>query len=318
MEPLESGFGITLGNAIRRVLLGSLTGAAITWVKIEEVQHEFSTITHVKENTTDLLLNVKQIRLRALSDRPGKLVLGVAGEGKVTAGDIQPSADYEIANPELHLATLDSPDAKLNILFNVEQGRGYVPASQQDGLPIGIIPVDAIFTPIRRVNYTVEHTRVGQMTNYDRLILDVWTDSTMTPVQAVNQAALILMRQLHIFGDLVKTPSFLSEGQSVGSDGPSPDKYDIPIEELGLSVRAHNCLKRSNITKVGQILQMSQDELLGIKNFGYKSFVELQEKLAALGFTRPSAAEEPDRERQEQGVAVGADEGNVEGDSSED
>jgi DNA-directed RNA polymerase subunit alpha len=180
-EPVEAGFGVTLGNALRRVLLSSLPGAAVTSVRIEEVQHEFSTIPHMKEDTTEFLLNVKEIRLRALSDRPAKLYLEGHGEGRILAGDIQVTADYEIVNPELHLATLDSAEAHLTVEFNVERGRGWVPAGRQtDGTPIGVIPVDAIFTPVRRVNFAVERTRLGQVTNYDRLVLQVWTDGTVT------------------------------------------------------------------------------------------------------------------------------------------
>jgi len=175
-EPLEAGFGITIGNALRRTLLSALPGTAITAVRIEGVEHEFTTLPHMKEDVVEFLLNVKDIRIRSLTDRPGKMFLDASGEGEVTAGQIQQTADYEIVNPELHLATLDSPEARLSIEFNVEQGRGYVPAGTSDGLAIGVIPVDAIFTPVRRVNYRIEHTRVGQVTNYDRLILEVWTD----------------------------------------------------------------------------------------------------------------------------------------------
>ena len=185
-EPLEKGFGVTMGNGLRRVLLSSLPGAAITWVMIEGIQHEFSTIPHVKEDTIDFLLNVKAIRLRHLAQRSGKLRLEVEGEGQVSAGDIKTSADFEIVNPELHLATLDSPKAKLSVEFNVELGRGYVPASSSDGLPIGAIPIDAIFTPVRKVNYSVEPSSLREGSNQEKLILEVWTDGTFSPIEAVS------------------------------------------------------------------------------------------------------------------------------------
>ncbi|MFC2039302.1 DNA-directed RNA polymerase subunit alpha, partial [Chloroflexota bacterium] len=175
-EPLEKGFGVTLGNALRRVLLGSLLGVAVTWVRIEGVQHEFSTIPHVKEDTIEFLLNVKGLRLRPLGSWTGTLNLETVGEARVLAGDIQPSADFEVVNPKLHLATLDSPEARLVVEFNVEQGKGYVPAVRGNGLPIGVIPVDAIFSPVRKVSYKVESTRVGRVSTYERLILEVWTD----------------------------------------------------------------------------------------------------------------------------------------------
>ena len=173
--PLERGYGTTLGNPLRRVLLGSIPGTAITWVKVESVAHEYSTIPHVKEGVSDLLLNFKAVRLRSLADRPGKLRLEVTGEGEVTAGDIMTSADFEIANPELHIATLDSPEASLSVELNVEQGTGYVPAVEGDGLPIGVLPMDAIYTPVRRVNFGVDLTRVGHRTDFELLVLEIWT-----------------------------------------------------------------------------------------------------------------------------------------------
>src|SRR5574341_1394311 len=190
--PLPPGFGITLGNALRRVLLSSLQGAAVTSVRIDGVQHEFSTIPNVKEDTIEFLLNVKQLRLRALSDRPGTLILDVSGrEGEISASDLQVPEHYEVMNPELHLATMDSPKGQLHVELNVEPGRGYVPAGQADGLPIGVIPVDAIFSPVRKVNYRVGRTRVGQETNFDRLELEVWTDGTISAADAVSSSAEI-------------------------------------------------------------------------------------------------------------------------------
>lgn len=275
IEPLEPGFGITLGNALRRVLLNALPGAAVTAVRIEGVQHEFSTMPHVKEDSMEFLLNTKGIRLRPLSERPGKLTLEVAGEGAVCAGDIKPCPDFEIANPELHLATLDSADAKLNVEFYVEQGKGYKEAKPDDSLPIGVLPLDAIFTPIRRVNFTVEKARVGQVSNYDRLILEIWTDGTILPTEALTQAARILIGQFSIFSTMTKPPVVIE-----AKAGP----YDMPIEQLGLSSRTLNCLKRGKITNVGQLLEKSQEQLEAMKGFGRRSLEEVQDRLQVLGF----------------------------------
>ncbi|HWQ28499.1 MAG TPA: DNA-directed RNA polymerase subunit alpha [Dehalococcoidia bacterium] len=288
-EPLDRGFGTTLGNALRRVLLSALPGAAVTSIRIDEVDHEFSTIPHVREDTTELLLNIKAIRLRALSDRPAKMYLEVSGEREVTAGDIQVSPDYEIVNPELHLATLDSPEAHLTIEFNVERGVGFVPAGQAEGLPIGVIPVDAIFTPVRQVKYEVQPTRVGQMTNFDRLVLEVWTDGTISGTEAISQSADILIRELQLFSQLGKPlPPVVERGLGVGTALP-PDKYNTRIEDLGLSVRAYNCLKRSGLMTVGQVLEKSEEELLALRNFGRKSYDELKEKLIQMGFLPPES-----------------------------
>jgi DNA-directed RNA polymerase subunit alpha len=279
MEPLPSGFGTTLGNALRRVLLSSLEGTAITWVRVEQVQHEFSTIPGAKEDTTEFLLNVKRIRLRSFSDRAGRLQLEAEGRGEVTAGDINVSADFEIVNPELHLLTLDSPDARLIVELNVERGTGYRPNTEQDGLPIGVIPVDAIFTPVRKVNYLVESTRRGSQTNLDRLILEIWTDGTVTPGDALSSAADILigrLQQLRDFGRM----ALPQPGPHPVTPSTIPSRiYDLPIEDLDLSVRAYNCLKRSGLTKVGQVLEMNEQDLLAVRNFGRKSLDELVERL---------------------------------------
>jgi DNA-directed RNA polymerase subunit alpha len=288
-EPLNAGFGTTLGNALRRVLLSSLPGAAVTSLRIEEVEHEFSTIPHMKEDTTEFLLNIKELRLRALAERSAKLYLEVQGEGPVTAGQIQTTADYEIVNPDLHLATLDAPGARLTVELNVDPGRGYAPAGQGDGLPIGVIPVDAIFSPVRRVNFHVTHTRVGQMTNYDKLTLEVWTDGTMSGVDAVSKTADILVDELRLFAQLGKPlPPTVERGLAAGTSL-SPDKYNMPIEDLNLSVRAYNCLKRSGLMTVGQVLEKSEDELLALRNFGRKSYDELRDKLVELGLLQPPA-----------------------------
>jgi DNA-directed RNA polymerase subunit alpha len=281
-EPLPSGFGTTIGNSLRRVLLSSLPGAAVTSVRIDEVEHEFSTIPRMKEDTIEFLLNIKELRLRALSDRPGKLYLEAQGEGPVTAAAIQTTADYEIVNPELHLATLDSPEARLTVELTVERGQGYQPAGAMNGMPIGMIPVDAIFSPVRKVHYNVERTRVGNITNYDRLVLEVWTDGTMEAVDAVSQSADTLIQQLSYFAQLGR-PAPVGTDRAHVSTLP-PDRYNTPIEELNLSVRAYNCLKRSGLMTVGQVLEKSEEELLGLRNFGRKSYDELREKLIEMGF----------------------------------
>jgi DNA-directed RNA polymerase subunit alpha len=291
-EPLESGFGTTIGNALRRVLLSSLPGATVTAVRIEEVEHEFSTIPHMKEDTVEFLLNVKDIRLRALSDRPGKLYLEASGEGKITAGDIQAGADYEIVNRDLHLATLDSDDAHLTVELTVEQGHGYLPINDREPMPIGVIPVDAIFTPVRRVNYRVTRTRVGQVTDYDSLALEVWTDGSINGTEAISRSAAILVEQLSLFAQLGKPlPAIVERGLGVGA-ALSPDRYNTPIEQLSLSVRAYNCLKRSGLMTVGQVLEKSEDDLLALRNFGRKSYDELRAKLVQLGFLQPEPPED--------------------------
>jgi DNA-directed RNA polymerase subunit alpha len=288
-QPLSPGFGITLGNALRRVLLSSLPGAAVTSVRIDEVEHEFSTIQGVREDTLELLLNFKDIRLRALSNRDGKLYLESSGEGQVHAKDIQVAADYEIVNPDLYLATLDTKEAHLTVEFTVEQGRGYLPAGHADGLPIGVIPVDAVFTPVEKVKYHVEHTRVGQVTDFDKLVLEVWTDGTINGVDAVGQAADIMRDELVIFAQMGKPePAMIERGVGRGHSLPA-DKIDTPIEDLDLSVRAYNCLKRSGLMTVGAVLEKSEDELLSLRNFGRKSYDELRDKLIERGFLSADA-----------------------------
>ena len=283
IEPLERGFGMTLGNPLRRVLLSSIRGTAITWVKIEGVMHEYSTMPHVKEDVTELLVNFKSIRLRSLVDRPGKLRLEVSGEGWVTAGDIKASSDFQIVNPELHLATLDSPEANLSVEFNVEQGKGYVPASLSEGLPIGVLPVDSIFSPVRRVNFNVERTRVGQVTDYERLIIEVWTEKTATPMEVMPQAAQVLVDHFFLFTNVSKTIEVTGETSSLALSLPA-EVYNTPVERLELSARTLNCLKRAHINKVGEVLEKERAELLKIRNFGEKSLDELYLRLEEMGF----------------------------------
>ena len=311
VEPLPRGFGLTIGNPLRRILLSSTNGSAITWVKIDDVVHEYTAIPGVKEEVMELLLNVKRIRIRSQSDRAGKMRLDVTGEGRVCAGDISTSSDFEIVNPELHLATLDSDDAHLSIEFNVEQGVGYQPAAQADGTanpPVGVLPVDAVFSPVRKVNYNVERTRVGQVTDYERLVMEVWTDGTIKAVEAIQQAAENLVNHFFLFSNLNRVAE---EGADRAPLVVSPEIYQTPIEKLELSPRTLNCLKRSHISKVGEVLDMSDDELLKIRNFGEKSLVELKEKLAEHGVTDPPDGAEgtvPDISPEDLGELMGGDE----------
>ncbi len=293
VEPLEPGYGTTLGNPMRRVLLTSIPGTAVTWVKIEGVLHEFSTIPHMKEDVAEFLVSVKAIRLKSLVERPGKLRLEIAREGAVSAGDISVSSDFEIVNPELHLATMESSKGQLSVEFNVEQGKGYVPASHTEGLPIGVLPVDAIFSPVRKVNYIVESIRVGQITNYERLIMDVWTDGSVNPVDAVKKGAELLLEQFFLFANADKAGEGTAERPSFTATIPM-EQYNTPIEKLDLSSRTLNCLKRSNINKVGQVLEIEDADLLKIRNFGTKSLDELNAKLHEYGFIQEKTAPSED------------------------
>ncbi len=291
--PLLPGFGITLGNALRRVLLSSLTGAAVTSVRIEGVQHDFSTIPNIKEDTIEFLLNVKGLRLRAASDRPGTLILEVSGrEGEITAADLQVPEHYEVMNPELHLATMDSPKGQLRVELNVEPGRGYVPAGQADGVPIGVIPMDAIFSPVRKVNYKIGRTRVGQDSNYDRLEMEVWTDGTVSAVDAVSKSAEIIIEQFQLFAHMGQPPLPVVERGLGAGVVLTPEKFNMPIEDLSLSMRAYNCLRRSGLMTVGHVLEKSEEELLSLRNFGRKSYDELKDKLDELGLLPVEAEEE--------------------------
>ncbi len=281
--PLLPGFGITLGNALRRVLLSSLPGAAVTSVRIEGIQHEFSTIPDIKEDSIEFLLNVKEIRLRALSDRAGMLILEHSGRGgALTAADIQLPEHFEIVNPDLYLATIDSKSGKLYVEFNVEQGRGYVPAGQVDGTQLGVIPVDAIFSPVRKVNYRIEHTRVGQATNYDKLTIELWTDGTISGSEAVSKSADILIEQFNLFSHMGRPAMPMVERGLGAGIQLSPEKYNMAIEDLNLSMRAYNCLRRSGLMTIGQVLEKSEEELLALRNFGRKSYDELRERLDEL------------------------------------
>ena len=312
-EPLERGFGVTLGNSLRRVLLGSLSGAAITWVEIEGVHHEFSTIPHVKEDTTDFLLNTRAVRIRPLSQLPGKLRLEVEGEGEVCAADIKTSADFEIANPELHLATLDSPEAKLRVEFNVELGRGYVPASSSDSLPIGAIPIDAIFTPVRKAHYTLEPSSLIEGTNQEKLTLEVWTDGTLAPIEAVTQSAAILMEQFSCFRELAR--ALVEEGAELAWQGLiPPEQYNMPLDQLNISTHTYNSLRRGGVTTLGQILEKGIDGLCTLAGFGAKSRDEVEAALKGLDLPFIPEAKEKKKKRSASAAASeGEDDSNLEG-----
>lgn len=283
IEPLERGFAITIGNALRRVLLSSMQGNAITWVKIDGVLHEYASLPSMKEEVTEFLLNIKRVRIRSDIGRPGKMRLEVNGEGRVCAGDIATSADFEIVNPELHLATLDSEEASLSVEFNVEPGTGYIAAVQGGGLPgmpIGVLPIDAVYNPVRKVNYLTEKTRVGNVIDYERLVLEVWTDGTVTPIDVIRRSSEILVTHFFLFSGLGRSPLAHEDRATLSIP---PEVYQMPIEKLELSPRTLNCLKRAHMSKVGQVLETPHEELLKIRNFGEKSLEELQAKLLELG-----------------------------------
>lgn len=289
ISPLESGYGITLGNALRRVLLSSLPGAAVTSIRVSGVPHEFAVIPHVKEDMTALILNVKKLRFQFHTDleESFRIHLEVKGEGEVTGADLQCPSQVEVINPELTLLTADSNDVDLDVEMVVSRGHGYSPAEERGKLPIGEIPVDAIFSPVRKANYEVTRTRVGQMTDYDRLVMEVWTDGSIAPETAISESARILVEHLSRIAGLDETPVVSVETPEEEEEGIPSSVADIPIEDLELSVRAYNCLKRASIVRVGEILNMleqGEDEILAIRNFGRKSLVELLEKLEEKGF----------------------------------
>lgn len=282
--PLESGYGITLGNALRRVLLASLPGAAVTSLRVSGIHHEFSDIPHVREDMTALILNVKQLRIKLFNNESARLRAEIKGEGTLTAGDLECPPNVEIVNPDLSLLVADSPEAELDIELVVEPGRGYSPAEERGKLPIGEIPVDAIFSPIRRASYAVERARIGQVTDYDRLAFEVSTDGTVSPHDALSEAARILVQHFTLISGVTEEEPEVEEEEEGGIP---TQMYETPIEELELTVRAYNCLKRAGITQVGEILeklQKGEEEILAIRNFGQKSLDELMEKLREKGF----------------------------------
>ena len=285
VEPLEHGYGTTLGNALRRILLSSLPGTAVTTIKIAGVQHEFSTIPGVKEDVTQIVLNVKGITAKLHSPGTKRVYIQASGEGEVTAGDIKADGEVEILNPELHIATL-SADATLNMELTLSHGRGYVPADRNkpEQTIIGVIPVDSLYSPVNRVNYTVENTRVGNMTDYDKLTLEVWTDGTISARDAVSLGAKILCDHLVLFTDLSDTVG--TRSTVVEKPETQRDKVlEMTIEELDLSVRSFNCLKRANINTVEDLISKTEDEMMKVRNLGRKSLEEVINKLAMMGLS---------------------------------
>jgi DNA-directed RNA polymerase subunit alpha len=293
ISPLESGYGITIGNALRRVLLSSLPGAAVTSIRVSDVHHEFSAIPNVKEDMTQLILQVKQLRLKLENTESARLRLEVHGEGTVTAADILVPPEVTIINPDLYLFTVDSESAQLEMELTVQTGRGYSPAEERGRLPIGELPVDAIYSPVRRVTFDVERARVGQKTNYDKLVLEIWTDGTIEASKAMGEAAQILMNHLAIvagvdpdkFGPVAPTPPDKTEKSEYDEE-----RYNTPIETLDLSVRVFNSLKRTGITTIGEVLEMldrGPDAMLAIRNFGEKSLDELVQRLKEKGYLPP-------------------------------
>ena len=285
VEPLEHGYGTTLGNALRRILLSSLPGTAVTTIKIAGVRHEFSTIPGVKEDVTQIVLNVKGITAKLHSPGTKRVYIQASGEGEVTAGDIKADGEVEILNPELHIATL-SADATLNMELTLSHGRGYVPADRNkpEQTIIGVIPVDSLYSPVNRVNYTVENTRVGNMTDYDKLTLEVWTDGTISARDAVSLGAKILCDHLVLFTDLSDTVG--TRSTVVEKPETQRDKVlEMTIEELDLSVRSFNCLKRANINTVEDLISKTEDEMMKVRNLGRKSLEEVINKLNMMGLS---------------------------------
>jgi DNA-directed RNA polymerase subunit alpha len=279
IEPLERGFGITLGNALRRVLLSSIPGAAVTYMKIDGVLHEFSTIPGMVEDTIALMLNLKGMAVRLNTEEPKVLSLNASGAREVTAADITADADVEILDPKFHLATLSAKDARLSMEIGVEMGRGYVMADKQRNIEhmIGLIPLDSIFSPIRKVNFSVDDTRVGQSVDYDRLTIEIETNGSISPDDALAQAATTMQDQLDLFTSFTHRSEPLPETP--------PNEWDVPVETLNLSVRSFNCLKRAGISKVSELLDLTEDEIMKMRNFGKKSLDEIKDVLAERGLS---------------------------------
>lgn len=299
--PLEGGYGVTLGNALRRILLSSLPGSAVTSIRIQNVYHEFSCLPSIREDVTQIVINVKNIRLRSYSDRSVRLQLSKQGPGEVRAGDIELPANVELVNPELVLATVDSADASLEMELTVERGRGYASSDARDGLPIGTIPVDAIFTPIPKVNYIVEPASAELLTDIgedaptieqsdlegrEQLVLEIWTDGTIDPGEALSLSAQYLAQHSVLIANFNRVIA-AQVGRDLTSSAIPAHLFDMAIDELNLSMRTYNCLKRSGVTKVGQVLRMDRKDLLGLRNFGQKSLVELYESLSSRDLIPP-------------------------------
>ncbi len=286
LEPLERGYGTTLGNSLRRVLLSSLTGYAITSVKINGVLHEFSTIEGVKEDVTEIVLNLKNVILKIFGDEPKTMYIDVSNSTEITAGDIQTDSEVEILNPDWHIATL-SPDAHVRMELTADIGRGYVSAERNKALlnpAIGVIAIDSIYTPVSKVNYTVENTRVGDITDYDKLTLEVWTNGTLTAKDAVSFAAKILNEHLNLFVDLSEEAGNV-EVMVVKDTDSNKQTLEMTVEELDLSVRSFNCLKRANIHKVGDLIEKTEEDMMKVRNLGKKSLDEVVAKLTQFGLS---------------------------------
>ena len=287
VEPLERGFGHTLGNSLRRVLLSSLPGVAVSSVHIEGVQHEFSTVPGVKEDVTEIILNLKGLAVKMYTDNPKQVTIDVQGPCELKAGDIKVDDEVEIVNPDMHIATLNE-DAHLQMQLMLEKGRGYVSAdkNKNPSMPIGVIAIDSIFTPIRKVNYTVADTRVGNTTDYDRLTLEIWTNGTLKPEEAISGAAKILSEHLSLFVSL--TDQVMPVSMVQPEDDKKEKVLEMTIEELDLSVRSFNCLKRANINTVEDLISKTEDEMMKVRNLGRKSLEEVINKLAMMGLSLAS------------------------------
>ncbi|MEN4041253.1 MAG: DNA-directed RNA polymerase subunit alpha [Anaerolineaceae bacterium] len=290
ISPLERGYGVTLGNAIRRVLLSSLEGAAVTSIRITDVLHEFSDIPGVREDVIQVMLQIKQLRMILHDVDSAHLHLEVRGEGQVTAADIQAPAEVEIVNPEIELFTVDDPRTSLEIDLIVERGRGYSPANERSGrMPIGELPVDAMFSPVKRVSWKVSSARVGQSTNFDRLVLEIWTDGTVTPERALGTASKILIDHLRYISGISEEVLVTSTEKEIAGSRLTSEAAETPIENLDLSVRVFNSLKRTGITTVGDVLELLEkgnEAVMSIRNFGEKSLDELRQKMQEKGFLR--------------------------------
>ena len=285
VEPLERGYGITLGNSLRRILLSSLPGVAVTSIKIDGVLHEFSTVPGVIEDVTEIILNVKNLSLKLHSEGPKIIYIDAEGEGPITAGDIKADSDVEILNPDLHICTLNG-DSRFYMEMVINKSRGYIPAekNKQPGQPIGIIPVDSIYTPVRRVNYTVENTRVGQITDYNKLTLEVWTNGSIKPDEAISLGAKIMSEHLNLFIDLsdqAKHTEIMVEKEETKKE----KVLEMTIEELDLSVRSYNCLKRAGNNTVEDLTNKTEEDMMKVRNLGRKSLEEVLQKLNALGLS---------------------------------
>lgn len=283
IEPLERGYGLTLGNSLRRILLSSLPGAAVTSIKIDGVLHEFSTVPGVKEDVVEIILNLKGLALKINGDGPRTIYIDTKGNGEITAGDIKTEGDVEIINKDLHIATL-SEDARLYMEINIDRGRGYVSAdkNKEPNRPIGVIPVDSIYTPVKRVNFNVTDTRVGQVTDYDKLTFEIWSNGTIKPDEALSIASKVLIEHLKLF--LTLTDHVSDVNIMVEKEEDKKEKVlDMTIEELDLSVRSYNCLKRAGINTVEELTQRTVEDMMKVRNLGKKSLEEVEQKLAALG-----------------------------------